>query len=163
MCRELTRLITLAWIYACSSFLSSMYCRELSPGIDFIWTHLSTNKYHCKCNEQVTYLRPNYVIEIAHRNKRYCAAYYKLARINQLRLCSWSICMYTPFRQLTNQQKDLITLQRLSALAADIQQRCFSVSPLSFAAAKVAMSKFDSDSYLPYDKLQANLKVIKKR
>ncbi|KYQ48222.1 Aconitate hydratase, mitochondrial, partial [Trachymyrmex zeteki] len=57
----------------------------------------------------------------------------------------------------------LITLQKLSTLAADVQQRCFSASPLSFAAAKVAMSKFDSTSYLPYDKLQENLKIVKKR
>jgi len=54
-------------------------------------------------------------------------------------------------------------LQRLSALATDIQQRCFSASPLSFAATKVAMSKFDSTSYLPYDKLEENLKSVKKR
>ncbi|XP_018374574.1 PREDICTED: probable aconitate hydratase, mitochondrial [Trachymyrmex cornetzi] len=53
--------------------------------------------------------------------------------------------------------------QKLSTLAADVQQRCFSVSPLSFAATKVAMSKFDSTSYLPYDKLQENLKIVKKR
>lgn len=61
------------------------------------------------------------------------------------------------------EQRDLITLQKLSTLAADVQQRCFSASPLSFAAAKVAMSKFDSTSYLPYDKLQENLKIVKKR
>ncbi|XP_018402227.1 PREDICTED: aconitate hydratase, mitochondrial-like [Cyphomyrmex costatus] len=53
--------------------------------------------------------------------------------------------------------------QKLSALAADVQQRCFSASPLSFAATKVAMSKFDSTSYLPYDKLEENLKIVKKR
>ncbi|XP_011064484.1 PREDICTED: probable aconitate hydratase, mitochondrial isoform X1 [Acromyrmex echinatior] len=53
--------------------------------------------------------------------------------------------------------------QKLSTLAADVQQRCFSASSLSFAATKVAMSKFDSTSYLPYDKLEENLKIIKKR
>ncbi|XP_012058454.1 PREDICTED: probable aconitate hydratase, mitochondrial [Atta cephalotes] len=53
--------------------------------------------------------------------------------------------------------------QKLSTLAADVQQRCFSASPLSFAATKVAMSKFDSISYLPYDKLEENLKIVKKR
>ncbi|XP_018045563.1 PREDICTED: probable aconitate hydratase, mitochondrial [Atta colombica] len=53
--------------------------------------------------------------------------------------------------------------QKLSTLAADVQQRCFSASPLSFAATKVAMSKFDSTSYLPYDKLEENLKIVKKR
>ncbi|KAG5316679.1 ACON protein, partial [Acromyrmex insinuator] len=62
-----------------------------------------------------------------------------------------------------NQQHDLITLQKLSTLAADVQQRCFSASSLSFAATKVAMSKFDSTSYLPYDKLEENLKIVKKR
>ncbi|XP_043251465.1 aconitate hydratase, mitochondrial-like isoform X1 [Colletes gigas] len=53
--------------------------------------------------------------------------------------------------------------QRLVVFAADIQQRCFSVSALSSAAAKVAMSKFDSTSYLPYDKLEENLKAVKRR
>ncbi|XP_017882288.1 probable aconitate hydratase, mitochondrial [Ceratina calcarata] len=53
--------------------------------------------------------------------------------------------------------------QRLTAFATDIQQRCFSASALSFAAQKVAMSKFDSTSYLPYDKLEENLKIVKKR
>ncbi|EZA62649.1 Aconitate hydratase, mitochondrial [Ooceraea biroi] len=57
----------------------------------------------------------------------------------------------------------VLRAQRLSSLAVDIQQRCFSISPLSFAAAKVAMSKFDSTSYLPYNKLDENLKVVKKR
>jgi len=59
--------------------------------------------------------------------------------------------------------KILFTLQKLSALAGDVQQRCFSASLLSFAATKVVMSKFDSTSYLPYDKLEENLKVVKKR
>ncbi|XP_066585008.1 aconitate hydratase, mitochondrial-like [Prorops nasuta] len=53
--------------------------------------------------------------------------------------------------------------QKLSGIAADVQQRCFNSSPISFAAAKVAMSKFDSQSYLPYDKLEANLKAVRKR
>ncbi|CAK9816966.1 Aconitate hydratase, mitochondrial [Anthophora quadrimaculata] len=53
--------------------------------------------------------------------------------------------------------------QKVVVFAADIQQRCFSASALSFAAQKVAMSKFDSTSYLPYDKLEENLKVVKKR
>lgn len=57
----------------------------------------------------------------------------------------------------------VLRAQRLSALAADVQQRCFSASPLSFAATKVAMSKFDSNSYLPYDKLEENLNAVKKR
>lgn len=59
--------------------------------------------------------------------------------------------------------KNTFCLQKLAALAADVQQRCFSASALSFAAQKVAMSKFDSTSYLPYDKLEANLKVVRKR
>lgn len=60
-------------------------------------------------------------------------------------------------------ERKSISLQKLSAFAADIQQRCFSASPLSFAAAKVAMSKFDTTNYLPYDKLEENLKVVRKR
>ncbi|XP_043281519.1 aconitate hydratase, mitochondrial [Venturia canescens] len=57
----------------------------------------------------------------------------------------------------------IIRAQKLTSLAGDIQQRCFSVSPLSFAAAKVAMSKFDQSTYLPYDKLENNLQIVKKR
>ncbi|KAM0728053.1 Aconitate hydratase, mitochondrial [Formica fusca] len=57
----------------------------------------------------------------------------------------------------------VLRAQKLSVLAADVQQRCFSASPLSFAAAKVAISKFDSANYLPYDKLEENLKIVKKR
>ncbi|XP_033197772.1 aconitate hydratase, mitochondrial-like [Bombus vosnesenskii] len=53
--------------------------------------------------------------------------------------------------------------QKLAIFAIDIQQRCFSVSALNFAANKVAMSKFDKDTYLPYDKLEEKLKVVKKR
>ena len=45
----------------------------------------------------------------------------------------------------------------------EVQSRCFHVSPLAAAAARVAMSKFDQQAYLPYDKLQANLEVVKKR
>ncbi|XP_050592043.1 aconitate hydratase, mitochondrial-like isoform X2 [Bombus affinis] len=52
---------------------------------------------------------------------------------------------------------------KLAIFATDIQQRCFSVSALNFAANKVAMSKFDKDTYLPYDKLEEKLKVVKKR
>ncbi|KAG6794786.1 aconitate hydratase, mitochondrial isoform X1 [Apis mellifera caucasica] len=53
--------------------------------------------------------------------------------------------------------------QKLAIFVTDIQQRCFSASALSFAAQKVAMSKFDSTSYLPYDKLEEKLKVVRKR
>lgn len=44
-----------------------------------------------------------------------------------------------------------------------VQARCFHMSPLSAAAAKVAMSNLDKSSYMPYDKLQENLSVVKKR
>ncbi|KAF2368031.1 Aconitase mitochondrial-like [Trinorchestia longiramus] len=44
-----------------------------------------------------------------------------------------------------------------------VQARCFHMSPLSAAAAKVAMSNLDSTSYMPYDKLQENLSIVKKR
>ncbi|KAF5306859.1 hypothetical protein FQA39_LY00089 [Lamprigera yunnana] len=45
----------------------------------------------------------------------------------------------------------------------EIQVRCFHVSPLAAASSKVAISKFDSNSYLPYDKLEKNLNVVRKR
>ncbi|KAF7272709.1 putative aconitate hydratase, mitochondrial [Rhynchophorus ferrugineus] len=44
----------------------------------------------------------------------------------------------------------------------DVQARCFHISPLAAAAAKTAMSKFDTDP-LPYSKLAKNLEVVKKR
>nr|CAD7446479.1 unnamed protein product [Timema bartmani] len=50
-----------------------------------------------------------------------------------------------------------------SLLALEVQRRCFHLSPLGAAAAKVAMSNFDSSAYLPYEKLQSNLNVVKKR
>ncbi|XP_018326262.1 probable aconitate hydratase, mitochondrial [Agrilus planipennis] len=45
----------------------------------------------------------------------------------------------------------------------EIQKRCFHISPLAAAASKVAMSNFDKDQYLPYEKLVKNLEVVKKR
>ncbi|XP_051157711.1 aconitate hydratase, mitochondrial-like [Leptopilina boulardi] len=57
----------------------------------------------------------------------------------------------------------ILHVQKLGGFASEIQQRCFHASPLTFAAAKVAMSKFDSSSYLPYEKLDSNLKIVKKR
>ncbi|KYM85637.1 putative aconitate hydratase, mitochondrial [Atta colombica] len=66
-------------------------------------------------------------------------------------------------RLVVTKNKMKMLIIKLSTLAADVQQRCFSASPLSFAATKVAMSKFDSTSYLPYDKLEENLKIVKKR
>ncbi|KOX71536.1 Aconitate hydratase, mitochondrial [Melipona quadrifasciata] len=65
--------------------------------------------------------------------------------------------------ELSTLRKDYKVLNKLAVFAADIQQRCFSVSALSFAAAKVAMSKFDKDNYLPYDKLEERLRTVKKR
>ncbi|CAH0394457.1 unnamed protein product [Bemisia tabaci] len=47
--------------------------------------------------------------------------------------------------------------------AVEIQQRCFHVSPLVSAAAKVAMSKFDTETFLPYEKLESNINIVKKR
>nr|XP_032523588.1 aconitate hydratase, mitochondrial-like [Danaus plexippus plexippus] len=44
----------------------------------------------------------------------------------------------------------------------EIQKRCFSVSPLTAAAAQVAMSKFDK-APLPYQKLTQNIEIVKKR
>ncbi|XP_014216722.1 aconitate hydratase, mitochondrial-like [Copidosoma floridanum] len=57
----------------------------------------------------------------------------------------------------------ILQAQKVAVFAAEIQQRCFNTSPLTFAAAKVAMSKFDSNAHLPYDKLEDRLKVVKKR
>ncbi|XP_063825135.1 probable aconitate hydratase, mitochondrial [Ostrinia nubilalis] len=51
---------------------------------------------------------------------------------------------------------------RTRAVLVEIQQRCFSVSPLTAAAAQVAMSKFDK-APLPYEKLSKTLDVVKKR
>ena len=45
----------------------------------------------------------------------------------------------------------------------EIQVRCFHVSPLSAAATKVALSNFDSNAYMPYNKLNTTLEVVKKR
>ncbi|XP_049801631.1 probable aconitate hydratase, mitochondrial [Schistocerca nitens] len=47
--------------------------------------------------------------------------------------------------------------------AQEIQRRCFHVSPLAAAARKVATSRLDKDSYLPYEKLEKNLGIVKKR
>lgn len=43
------------------------------------------------------------------------------------------------------------------------QSRLFHASPLSFAAHKVAMSKFDKDTTMPYEKLSKNLEVVRNR
>nr|XP_053630480.1 aconitate hydratase, mitochondrial-like [Cherax quadricarinatus] len=44
-----------------------------------------------------------------------------------------------------------------------VQARCFHASPLVCAAQKVAMSQMDPGTEMPYEKLQANLSIIKKR
>lgn len=51
---------------------------------------------------------------------------------------------------------------RTKVVLSEIQQRCFSVSPLTAAAAQVAMSKFDPQP-LPYEKLTKTLKIVKDR
>lgn len=52
---------------------------------------------------------------------------------------------------------------KAGVLFTEVQSRCFHVSPLAAAAAKIAMSKFDTSTYLPYAKLNDNLNIIKKR
>ena len=44
-----------------------------------------------------------------------------------------------------------------------MQVRCFHASPLAFAAQKVAMSRFDTTSYLPHSSLNDKLDVVKNR
>lgn len=44
-----------------------------------------------------------------------------------------------------------------------IQARSLHISPLSSAAAQVAISKFEPDHYLPYEKLEKNLEIVRKR
>lgn len=44
-----------------------------------------------------------------------------------------------------------------------MQARCFHMSPLAFAAQKVAMSRFDNTTYLPHSLLQEKLEVVKNR
>ncbi|KAG8233084.1 hypothetical protein J437_LFUL013084 [Ladona fulva] len=53
--------------------------------------------------------------------------------------------------------------QGLWGLSLEVQRRCFHASPLASAATKVAMSKFDSDKYLPHENLVKKLEVVKKR
>ncbi|KAF4521175.1 hypothetical protein B566_EDAN010637 [Ephemera danica] len=56
----------------------------------------------------------------------------------------------------------VVSRQGSWAQAVEIQQRCFHISPLAAAAQKVAMSKFDKDP-LPFEKLQKNIEIVKKR
>uniref|UniRef100_A0A646QIT0 Aconitate hydratase, mitochondrial n=1 Tax=Hemiscolopendra marginata TaxID=943146 RepID=A0A646QIT0_9MYRI len=44
-----------------------------------------------------------------------------------------------------------------------LQARYLHASPAILAAAKVAISRYDSNAYLPYEHLQKNLEIIKKR
>ncbi|XP_058450617.1 probable aconitate hydratase, mitochondrial [Malaya genurostris] len=54
-----------------------------------------------------------------------------------------------------------VQAKRAALYAVDAQQRQFHASCVT--AAKVALSKFDQDVYLPYEKLQKNVEVVKKR
>ncbi|XP_049852945.1 probable aconitate hydratase, mitochondrial [Schistocerca gregaria] len=45
----------------------------------------------------------------------------------------------------------------------DIQLRCFHISLLAGAACKIAMSRFDKDNYIPYQKLEENIGIVKRR
>lgn len=47
-------------------------------------------------------------------------------------------------------------------MLTEVQARCFHLSPLTAAAAKVAMSKFDPNP-LPYEKLAKTIETVKKR
>lgn len=54
-----------------------------------------------------------------------------------------------------------VQAKRAGLYAVESQQRYFHAS--CAAAAKVALSRFDQDVYLPYEKLQKNLEIVKKR
>lgn len=54
-----------------------------------------------------------------------------------------------------------VQAKRAGLYAVESQQRYFHAS--CAASAKVALSRFDQDVYLPYEKLQKNLEVVKKR
>lgn len=47
-------------------------------------------------------------------------------------------------------------------MLTEVQARCFHLSPLTAAAAKVAMSKYDPNP-LPYEKLAKTIETVKKR
>ena len=64
---------------------------------------------------------------------------------------------------LDNFTVSLLSLrQACRAVSQQTQSRCFHHSPLSYAATKAAMSRLD-DAPLPYDRLQKNYDVVKKR
>lgn len=54
-----------------------------------------------------------------------------------------------------------VQVRKAARYAVDVQQRQFHAS--CAAASKVALSKFDQNVYLPYEKLQKNLEIVKKR
>uniref|UniRef100_A0A182IXZ9 Aconitate hydratase, mitochondrial n=1 Tax=Anopheles atroparvus TaxID=41427 RepID=A0A182IXZ9_ANOAO len=54
-----------------------------------------------------------------------------------------------------------VQARKVARYAVDVQQRQFHAS--CAAASKVALSKFDQNVYLPYEKLQKNLEIVKKR
>ncbi|KAK2717097.1 aconitate hydratase, mitochondrial-like isoform X2 [Artemia franciscana] len=45
----------------------------------------------------------------------------------------------------------------------EVGVRCFQHSAVAYAATKIAMSKFDQDAGLPYERLAENLEIVKKR
>merc|ERR1712179_115845 len=55
------------------------------------------------------------------------------------------------------------SLKKSWKVASEMQARCFHASPLAFAAEKVAMSRFDTTTYLPCELLQERLDVVKNR
>lgn len=55
------------------------------------------------------------------------------------------------------------SLKKSWKVASELQARCFHASPLASAAEKVAMSKFDTTTYLPCELLQERLDVVKNR
>lgn len=54
-----------------------------------------------------------------------------------------------------------VQAKRAALYAIDVQQRNFHAA--CALSAKVALSKFDTDVYLPYEKLQKNVETVKKR
>merc|ERR1712136_232734 len=55
------------------------------------------------------------------------------------------------------------SLKQSWKVASEMQARCFHASPLAFAAEKVAMSRFDTTTYLPCEKMGERLDVVKNR
>lgn len=55
------------------------------------------------------------------------------------------------------------SLKKSWKVASEVQARCFHASSLAFAAEKVAMSRFDTTTYLPCEQLQDRLDTVKNR